>query len=503
MAHTKRRAGGRICNPLANISQNEDTPVEFKRIGTCTELTAPLADVDEPAGVKLTVVGQGNPFFSGYYPACHSVLGFHDRMEDVSPGARVSYLVTGWFSTAADDPLYTAAWRMGTIAPDDEERFRKQHNLPGGTPLSPKQRAQMLSALRDAWLTERQWTDFDPNDESPSRLLCHGLVRGIIWQPSGAAHAPEVFPLNTDVYRVAIGNTGGEALAALLKPGEEVDQDLLTALQEDLLDQPVTAEVLHYELHSRRFTGIRGGTTYSIQLQGDQSQSTNADQSALTSGRQSPVIPRPLRDLLDQLNQTQSRCDALSRCVEDCRWQVYALWYLWTSECQKGEDADKIQQLESQLDTFKEILRKVKTALDAARKDRDALYTPKEAPDVSTGKIIDELAKYPKTKPDGSPRLNGTEKPELQYRLLASAALPFYRPSEPVIAVDGPAMARLHTAEPSGPLACRHSKQVVAGITLQPLGGGSFDILGEALLAKLFHQGVLQISGHNPSIPAW
>ena len=85
---------------------------------------------------------------------------------------------------------------------------------------------------------------------SPERLLCHGLVRGITWQgpdqnytqssQGAAVSQPAVFPVNTDnhdkAYKLAVGNTAAEAVAALLAPGE-VDQDLLTALQGDLLSQ--------------------------------------------------------------------------------------------------------------------------------------------------------------------------------------------------------------------------------------------------------------------------
>lgn len=485
--------------PWPTFPKDEQIPVEFKRIGTCTELTGPVAEGDEAALVNLTAVGQGNPIFSAYYPACHSVLGFYDAMTDVdvsSQGSRLSYLVTGWFSAASDDPLQTAAWRTGLIPKDAEASFRAKNKIPVSDPLSAEQRAQLLW---NAWFAERQqWTcNFEKNLEPPSRLLCHGVVRGIIWhgpdynymQPSGAGASvsgPEVFSPNTDnhkkAYKVAVGNTGGEALAALLARGE-VDQDLLAALQADLLDQPVTAEVLQYELHSRRFDGVQGGTTFSIQLQADQSEITGADKSALASGRQSPIIPRPLRDLLEELNQKQSRCDEFSRRFEDCRWQVYALWYLWTSELKKGEDSDRIKRFAAQLAAFKEILNNAKTDLDGARNNPDdGLYAVRK-------KIIDELAKYPKTQPDGSPRLNAQGQPELKYRLLAAAALPFFRPSEPVIAVSGPAMARVNSPEPSGTLACRLLGQVVTGFTLQPQGGATLDVKGESLLHSLFPQG--------------
>jgi len=483
--------------PWPTFPNDPQTPVEFKLIGNSTEVTASLADGDESALVNLTVVGQGNPMFSAHYPACRSVLGFHDPMDDVSAGAPVSYLVSGWYSTATDDPMHSAASRTGTIPAAAEKAFRAKNNIPDGVALSADRQSKLLW---DAWLSDRQWScDFDPTVE-PARLLCHGLVRGISWQaegwnymqPSGAGASvsgPTVFPSNIEThesaYQVAVGNTGGEALAALLASGD-VDQDLLAGLQEGLLGQPVSAAELQYELHDRRFEGVQGGTTFAIQTEPDHSPVSDPGDWNPASRGQSAVLPRPLNDLLQQLNEKQSDYDRLSREIEDYRWQVYALWYLWTSEAKNSSiDSAKANKLLQQLNTFKDVLTKAKTDLDAARKDRDALCTAQQAPAPSTGKIIDELAKYPKTPPDEAPRLDAAGKPELKYRLVTSTALPFFEPSEPVIAVSGPAMARFNTFEPSGPIACRLSGQMVTGFMLQVPGGAALTVTGETLLQQL------------------
>lgn len=484
--------------PWPRFPEDEKTPAEFKLIGTHTELTASWEQKDEPANVKLTAMGQGNPLFSAHYPACRSVLGFYDPLTKVSPRARLSYLITGWFSTAADDPLHTSAWRDGTISAQAERDFRAKNKIPEGIALTPDQQAKLLW---DAWLRDRQWAcDLDESADAPSRILCHGLVRGITWQggdwnymqPSdkgASVSQPEVFPPNEEnhekAYQVAVGNTGGEALAALLAKGN-VDQDLLAALHDGLLGQPVTAADLQYELHSRRFNGIQGGATFAIQPEPDNSEVKDAHDLNQSSRGKSTILPGPLGDLLEQLNEKQQKYDRLARQVADCRYQVYALWYLWTSELKRGENLARIKKFESQLDTFKVILKNTKAELDAARAARDELCTTKPAPESSTGRIIEELAKYPRTQPDGSPRLNAG-KPELKYRLAVSTAPPFYEPSEPVIAVAGPATARLNTAEPSNrALVCRLSKQLVKGILLQVPGGANVTVQGEKFLNAVF-----------------
>jgi hypothetical protein len=473
----------------STFPKDTTTAVELKSIGSFTELNAPIGGGDESAKVNLTVVGQGDPLFAAHYPACRSVLGFHDPMTDVAKGSCVSYLVTGWFSTADDDPLHGAGWRTGTIAEEVENRFRATNSIPLGDPLSTEQRETLLSEMRDLWFSKQQWAyDVVPNLE-PSRLLCHGLVKRVTWQGPDNNHISEdskVFPTNSDnyktAYRVAVGNTGGEALAALLATGN-IDQDLLAALQGGLLEQPVTTAELQLELHSRRFDGVQGGTVFAIQPAADDSQVIG--DSNLSAAQKSAVIPSPLRDLLQALNQKQSVCDRLAREVEDCRWQVYALWYLLTGEYKDASDAPRMDKLEIQLTTFKDVLQKKKNNLDVARNARNALYTAREAPLSSTGSLINELARYPKNQPDGSSVLNEAGKPELKYRVVTSTALPFYKPAEPVIAVGGPAMARRNSYEQSGPLFCRFSVQVVTAIQLQPEGGRPQEVTGTKMLAEL------------------
>ncbi|CAB1078651.1 hypothetical protein D1AOALGA4SA_6387 [Olavius algarvensis Delta 1 endosymbiont] len=539
---------------------HENEPLELKKIGTCTDLTAASGVEDEPVmKPPITAVGQGNPAFSAYYPACRSMLGFHDPMNGISAGVRLSYLVTGWYAVATDDPLHASAWSTGLISRDAETNFRAKENIPVGAALNVEQRAKLLSELKDVWFEERGWKcdglerEFEgkdlgealaaasarlgipeadlpyeivepgrrniesvririmPSGEPPSRILCHGLVRGITWrgpkwnyfEPGGGAgdsvSGRVVFPPNTayhnKAYNVSVGNTPAEALAALLTRGD-VEQDLLTALPADLLGQGVTAAELRYELHARRFGGVHGGTTFSIQAVADRSPVHRAGDSHAAPRLEPPVVPIALRKLLRELNERQGRCDHLAREIEDCRWQVFALWYLWTNEyksriaetdpAKKDKRKKKEQKLASQLETFKLFLEEAKKRWLDARKYRDEIYTPEEAPDDSTGSIIDELTKYPKSQPDGSLKPNEAGKSELKYRVVATAARPFYKTSEPVIAVSGPATATLDPWEQSGRLACRLSGQVVTGLKLQDWRGSKHEVTGGWLVKKLF-----------------
>ena len=295
---------------------------------------------------------------------------------------------------------------------------------------------------------------------------------------AGALHnQPAVFPVNTDnhnkAYKLAVGNTAAEAVAALLAPGE-VDQDLLTALQGDLLSQLVTAVELQYELHERRFNGVRGGSIFLIRQEPDLPDANQATEPPKPGGANS--IPAGLRQLLRDLNAKQHRCDeALSPRGGLALAGLCAL----VSVDQRAQRlrVERSNELDRQLNVAKAALTTEQTAWNLAKKERDD----------SEESLTNELGKHLKTEPDGKPRLrNG--KPELTYRLASSPAPPFQRPSDPAIAVQGPAMARINTWLPTGKLECRISGQEVRGITLAIPSGPLFTVTGERLIADLFSQ---------------
>jgi len=440
----------------------EEAPAQFKSIGTCTELHGPLDEKDEPAEEEITAIGPGNPAFSACYPACRSVLGFYDQLEGVPEGTRLTYLVTGWYSAAKDDPL------QGFMA--------------------PLAREAQIGELK-AWLDDRNWAcDSLSADNLPTRILCHGLVRGIQWkgphknylQASDAQ--PSVFPLNPaehgEAYQVAVGNTSAEALAALLageRDGSRIE-DLLTALQADLFSHDVTASEFPYELHGHRFGGVGGGLSFAIQPEPEGFLPSGVGPSQPPSPGDTPPIPKPLQDLLGELNGKQEESDRLARKVADCRRQLYALWYLRTRELRENGKSERWKALDGQLETLRQILREQKQLLEAADAETAGCRQ----------RIETELHTYPKTLPDGTPGIGTDGRRELKYRLVPSVRSPFHQPNEPVIVVSGPAMSRLGTYRQSGPISCRVSGQEFTGFSLGVPGGATVEVTGEVLFRNLF-----------------
>ncbi len=421
-------------------------PAVFKSIGQCAELSGAVDEGDEPARLDLTAIGPGDPTFSAYYPACRSVLGFHDKLADFKAGSsEISYLVTGWYSTAADDALQVLV-----------TKFREREKIQFGD-LNKEQREKLRSELEAEWKWACPALD---GPEPPTRLVCHGLIKNV--RGKGTTGLDErVFPLNLDDhkknYEVAVGETPGEALAALFKKEEEeVDQDLLTALQAGLLSQDTTISDLRYQLHALRFGSVQGGTVFHVQPESDEFPTTDGQpppQRADTG-----VLPKLLREELGYLNEAQAALDRQVRRVDDCIWQHYGCWYLWMRQViESGSGSPEAQQRKSQLDSFAKLLgAELRVLKERFLSDRDARKKT-----IETTLEKDEYQRKP-AGGDGSRPM---------YRLTESAFRPFEEPNDLIVAIEGPAMQRLNTWQEVQALPCRLSNAVAKGPTWQTVFG--------------------------------
>jgi hypothetical protein len=460
---------------------DQNQTITLKKIGAVTELQGPLAHSDKAADIKLTAVGPGDPAFSAYYLACRGVLGFYDSVSEFPKGARLSYLVTGWYSHPNDDPLHELEWLKRTIPDEALKRFRAQENIPDGVALSAEQNTKFLSDVRKKWFKARKWElrdDLFAADQLPSRILCHGLVRGIDWKGPNESYI-EMDGWDRS-YKLSVGNTAGEAMAALLVPGE-IDQDLLTALQGDVLTHPVTTADLLYELHERRFVGVQGDTVYVIRPERNESDQPGANGvNGQPGANAANLIPSKLRRLLSELNTKQEKFDDLSRRLEDWRWQVYAQWYWWVLELRKtNAKPEEATKRKERIELAKQALVSGYQAWQSAESGRNECEK----------NIKSELDKYLKTQPDGLSRPGGGGKGEPKYRLTKSTARPFQRPNDPLVAVWGTAAEPQNTFPTAGELKCRIADEVITSIVLEIPGAGASnpltgDDLGSAMLAN-------------------
>ena len=277
--------------------------------------------------LKLTALGYGDPAFAAYYPACRSMLGFHDALTHVADGTKLTYMVLGWYSDPAKDPLYN-----------------------GGRPASTSEWLARLEELK--------WSAAQPTAPIyPDRTLCHGLIYNIKWQGHSAVYESLVPFLDDKNCKIAVGNTSAEALAALL--AKELDaggaEDLINAFQGDILSKNNAPEELNALLHQNRFGSFSGGYTFGLQKK-----RLVEDPSTEISD---VVVPEDVAKSTATINELENRCARRKRELDSFRWELYATWYKQAlAYIENEEDPD---QFSGQIDYLIEQIEKEEKELDA------------------------------------------------------------------------------------------------------------------------------------------
>jgi hypothetical protein len=276
---------------------------------------------DEPAPV-LTAVGPGDPTFAVYYENTQNIVAFHDPLEGVARGP-LTYLVCGWYSEIGRDPLHAAAterawhavleqlrWALRDTTTErlDREAKRAQkaqsalgleskagETRPGladaatqkssGTMRSDVassekirvgagtarildaagSKASVLLLGRQRYF-ERSW---------PRQVLCHGAVFDVRWNARGGGFdVPAAGVPAPDAVSVAIGNSGAQALAALVAQRERTPglERVMAAFHAGSLgDLSLEGGIARLEaaLHADDFESSPGGFVLSDIEQGD------------------------------------------------------------------------------------------------------------------------------------------------------------------------------------------------------------------------------------------
>ena len=361
---------------------------------------------DTPAAIAITAVTAGDAGFAAHYPACRGILGFFDDLKGVPDQTRLSYLVTGWYSGKGDDP-----WNQFVNDPNN--------------PL-PQNEADRREAVRN-WLAEHRCDEkqeFADIQNLPSGILCHGLVRNVVWRKAGyessAVPAPfkDFFDQNDpEKHWVDLGNNSSEALAARVSQvrGDAggdfaLFEDIVAAFLTGLLSQGPGVCEMDAEMHRQGFAGVRGGEAWILEPE----QTAPKDGEARAP---SGPLSRDLQEKLDELNRWQAERDQFTRRFSDYRWELYALWHRWTRALKEGEDDEELAAGLEALKSFVADYPNLPQRADAER----SLANAKAA--------LEKAISAEKTK----------------YSLIARPADPFYAPGDPVITITGPAMEALGT----------------------------------------------------------
>ena len=239
-----------------------------------------VADWEEaadPPKPVLTAVGPGDPLFAASYWSCRNVFALHDALDDVDPGAALTYVVVGWWSEPTAGPVAGQAdWR-------------------------------------DA-LEQLRWSVPADVVVPPSATVLHGIVDGVPWA-GPAAPVPTGVPPGP--LQVSVGNSTNEALAALVAahvPGSPDAERLLEAFLDGLmpeLEGPDGLITLEELVHQREFAPYDGGTKWDV----------------VSSAPDLAPLVDPLGADLGSLVAGQSRLEELDWQLASMRRLLYATWH--------------------------------------------------------------------------------------------------------------------------------------------------------------------------------
>lgn len=391
----------------------------------------------------LSAVGYGEPSFAAYYPNCRNVFAFFDDFRltlgqsDADGGGNdsnepllhvhtLSYFVLGWFAQDDTDPLAGAA-----VAGDANQW---SWGFSGGT---------------------------------PSATLCSALIRNVTWVPNKDYLDDAVSTLD-----VAVGNSGSEALAAMVAHQSDLaaDQDaeyLLNAVQRGLFTQlrNDTAKVakLDLTLHQSEFSSEAGGTVWALKPRA----SSNFDTDGGDASQNSPLLAAPIADALATLNLAQEAYDKACFDIESLRRQVFNDWYriqlLANGTTPINAPNLDLQAVQSLAD---DVVDAVQDGLTAAG---TLSYTRAQEVDTPMAQGADSGGTLAQAVVDAYAALAALAAPEA-YLLQRTPAPPFWLPNDPVVLLRGPDVApteRFAAAAPNDPsvyLPCRLSGQTSASL---------------------------------------
>ena len=212
--------------------------------------------IDNP----LSVLGTGDVAWSAYYDNCVNRLAFYDPLSDLEAGP-LSYLVCGWYSNPAQDPLGDQSvrsltdfhaklqqyqWHLAQGELDESIRYTRGYTVAARSLGLETDRFLRTQVANDAFYSAAPkasytatnsslpYPEFDDNGEAigpyttdgswwPNATLMHGCIVALGWpslgwpgNEGGLLSGESGGPPDPSAINVAVGNTLTEALAALV-----------------------------------------------------------------------------------------------------------------------------------------------------------------------------------------------------------------------------------------------------------------------------------------------
>ncbi|KAI1746877.1 hypothetical protein F4782DRAFT_523061 [Xylaria castorea] len=303
-------------NKEVNINEQAEVFIGSKtRMSRWTE----MGDVRSP----VTVLNGGNMLFPDYQYHNANVLSVLDNFEYGSgdnvkymQSATADYYVIGWHTLADQDPF--------TITDRTTKRSQRLETF--------QMRFNEKSKDGASW-------------SAPSKsgqTVCHGTMYKVEWDQEKRPQNIPADKLCEDLQKlspISFGTTALDSLLAYVKAQQahETDEALKNVMiaivniqkyllvDEDTVDGHDRAEDL---LYNTNFDNLSGGARYHI------------------AGATNPTKPteKPdqlIIDGLSSLNQEQRRLDALDRCEERIRWNIFSIWWGYVSRGTNPTETDQ------------------------------------------------------------------------------------------------------------------------------------------------------------------
>lgn len=464
-------------NPFVDPAKSSTGDVVGTKIGKSTVLSEWAGDSAGPeANLFLRAVGPGQASFHAYQPGIQDVFAFYDDLDAEGgtkaiafhQGDLLSYTAVGWYSDPSADPMYGPVSHWGT----DCSAVRM-----------PWSNAQKPVAAWDDLIADLGWTVTDRPDDAtqlPNQSAYHAMLHSVEWQSTGT---PARVNQNADKMTVSVGQTGADALAALIKRDAqkiskasdaeaELEARELEALNFNALktlDRADGAEQLDLQIRDDWYSTEPGGVTWDVVP------ANNPLSGLLPQQAPPPAVPLTPEQAaaLAALNRQQIALDKTVRELQSMKFDLYAIW--WKKNYNDNLDVPITFPFDwhqkHYVQDAQAIVQRIEDNLDP--KSPDSLWSKIQTLEASAAKQAADLpvasdAQSVLTYADNVLKLDVTK-----HQLKGVAAPSFHGATDPVVLVSGIEPSRKQTTQhPSfdhtdgwhGKLLCRTINQIATGV---------------------------------------
>jgi hypothetical protein len=460
------------------VTSQKETDVSrpFRFLGRKMPLEAWMANDSDEHLRDLTAVGYGEPTFAAFYPNCLSVFGFYDADYHV-PERGLQYHVLGWHSAYSADPLGLSLdpadlkdrrsfidkletqlqWTLAHVdVADETARF---HLTAAEAPEGTVVRQADTGALYTVSDATRLDSDHGYKQIASLQMVCYSKLTFQPVEPSSPNGE------STEA-RVAIANTGTEALSALLanmvsEGGRDPDQiarDKAT-IEDQLEALSLSSQLEHRQVdvgpkfkearHAKGFSAVAGGSVWTVTSQSRDSAPANV---ADASAQIQLTLPEETAHQLNRVNTLQQAFDRAEQEIDSMRTQLFSDWYKYMLCAYPPEDSrdsyPDIAEVRNfiELKDISPLQEKIVATGDlklgvAANGNVRALAVDAGGNSAPTESLAFKLAEAINALQDTLTSVNDTKDAKdanLLYVLAPGPGPRYYEPNNPVVLMTGP-----------------------------------------------------------------